>query len=88
MKSVAFHSQVPWQRQIVWTVLLDSIVREQEMSSPQDSVMRDSGVEGNLSRGDHTTRGISPSSMELPSKQSSPRNFRELYLYKNEILKT
>lgn len=62
--------QVPWQRQTVWTVPLDSIVRELEMSSQQDSVTRDSGVEGNLSRDGRTTRGISPSSMELPSKQS------------------
>lgn len=71
--------QVPWQRQIVWTVPLDSIVREQEMSSPQDSVMRDSGVEVNLSRDGRTTQGISLSSMELPSKTFSSRNFWELY---------
>lgn len=61
---------MPWQRQIVWTVPLDSIVRELEMSSPQDSVTRDSGVEGNLSRDGRTTQGISPSSMELPGKLS------------------
>lgn len=58
------------------------------MFSPQDSVTRDSGVEGNLSRGGRMTQGISPSSMELPSKTSSSRNFWELYLCKYEILKT